>query len=131
MTYGIIGVLAIKLALGDGGRRPTSRARLRTMARQPFGKVLLVLVAIGLSGYAAWRLVRAAIGHGPESGRDDTKERISGVASAIAYAALFVTAVQVLARLGGSSGRIRTRRRAACSAGRAASWPVAVAGRSC
>ena len=127
VTYGIVGVLAIKLALGDGGKATNQQGALRTMAGQPFGKALLVLVAVGLFGYAAWRLVRAAIGHGPEAGRDDPKERISGVASGIAYAALFVTAVQVLAGSGGSSGHPDK------TAGGVLGWPggqwlVAIAG---
>jgi hypothetical protein len=103
VTYGIIGVLALKLALGDGGKATNQQGALRTIAAQPFGKVLLILVAVGLFGYAAWRLVRAAIGHGPEAA-DDTKERVAGVVSGIAYAALFVTAVQILIGSGGSSG---------------------------
>ena len=69
VVYGIIGVLAIKLAFGDGGKTTNQQGALQTIARQPFGKVLLVLLALGLAGYALWRLVRAAIGHGPESER--------------------------------------------------------------
>ena len=73
----------------------------RTIAKQPFGKALLILMAIGLAGYAIWRLVRAAIGHGPEAS-DDTKERISGAASGIGYLSLCITAVALL--LGSGSG---------------------------
>ena len=67
MIYAIIGILAIKLALGDGGKTTNQKGALQTIAQQPFGKALLIIVAIGLAGYAIWRLVRAAIGHGPES----------------------------------------------------------------
>ena len=74
MIYAIIGVLAIKLALGDGGKTTNQNGALQTIAQQPFGKALLILMAIGLAGYAIWRLVRAAIGHGPEAS-DDTKDR--------------------------------------------------------
>jgi hypothetical protein len=101
--YAIIGILAIKLALGDGGKTTNQNGALNTIAKQPFGKTLLILMAIGLAGYASWRLVRAALGHGPEAS-DDTKERIAGVASGIAYASLCVTAVSILIGSGGSSG---------------------------
>jgi hypothetical protein len=47
--------------------------------------------------------LRAAIGHGPES-TDDTKERVDGVVSGIAYSALCVTAVSILIGSGGGSG---------------------------
>ena len=69
LIYGIIGVLALKLALGHGGKLTNQQGALHTVAHQPFGKVLLTLVAIGLGGYSLWRLVRAAIGHGPEGTR--------------------------------------------------------------
>lgn len=100
VIYAIIGVLAIKLALGDGGETTNQNGALHTIAKQPFGKALLILMAIGLAGYAIWRLVRAAIGHGPESA-DDTKERIDSLASGIAYGALCITAVSIVVGSGG------------------------------
>ena len=62
LIYGIIGILAIKLALGDGGTTTNQQGALKTIAHQSFGKTLLILVAVGLGGYALWRLVRAALG---------------------------------------------------------------------
>ena len=103
VIYAVIGVLAIKLALGDGGKTTNQNGALETIARQPFGKALLIAVAIGLAGYAIWRLLRAAIGHGPESS-DDAKERVGGVASGLVYGALCVTAVSILIGSGGNSG---------------------------
>jgi Domain of Unknown Function (DUF1206) len=103
VVYAVIGVLAIKLALGDGGDTTNQQGALQTIARQPFGKVLLTLVAIGLAGYALWRLLRAALGHGPE-GSDDAKDRVAGLVSGIAYAALCGTAIKILAGSGGGGG---------------------------
>jgi H+/Cl- antiporter ClcA len=101
VIYAIIGVLAIKLALGDGGKTTNQQGALETIAKQPFGKALLILMAVGLAGYATWRLVRAALGHGPEAS-DDTKERLDGFVSGIGYALLCVTAVSIL--IGSGSG---------------------------
>ncbi len=103
IVYLVIGVLAIKLALGDGGKTTNQQGALRTIAEQPFGTVLLIVVAVGLAGYATWRLLRAAVGHGPE-GADDAKERIDGLVSGIGYAGLCVTAVSILAGSGGGGG---------------------------
>lgn len=103
VIYAVIGILAIKLALGEGGKTTNQNGALQTIAKQPFGKGLLIIVAIGLAGYAIWRLLRAAIGHGPESS-DDTKERVSGAASGTSYALLCVAAVSILIGSGGSSG---------------------------
>ena len=104
VIYCIIAVLALKLAFGDGGKTTDQQGALKTLAQQSFGEILLVLMAIGLFGYALWRLVRAAIGHGAEGDRDDAKERIDGVASGIGYGLLFVTAVSILAGSGGGGG---------------------------
>ena len=103
VVYGIIGILALKLALGDGGEATNQQGALQTIAQGPFGKVLLALMAIGLLGYASWRLIRAALGHGPEA-TDDTKDRVAGAVSGIAYAALCVTALQILFGSGSSGG---------------------------
>ena len=102
VVFAIIGVLAVKLALGDGGKTTNQQGALKTIAAQPFGKALLILMAVGLAGYALWRLVRAAIGHGPEAS-DDTKERVGGVVSGLFYAGLCVTAVKILVGSGGGS----------------------------
>ena len=100
VIYAVIGILAIKVALGAGGKTTNQQGALETIARQPFGKVLLVVTAVGLAGYAIWRLVRAALGHGAEIS-DDTKERIDGLVSGISYGALFFTALAILFGSGG------------------------------
>ncbi len=101
LVYLIIGVLALKLALGEGGKAANQQDALKTVAGQPFGKTLLILVAIGLAGYALWRLTRAAVGHGAEQ-RDSGSDRIAALGSGIAYAILCVTAVEIIA--GSSTG---------------------------
>jgi uncharacterized protein DUF1206 len=100
-VYGIIGLLALKLALGAGGKTTNQQGAMREIAQQPFGKVLLVLLAIGLAGYSIWRLTRAALGRGPE-GADRGLERIAALGSGIAYGALFILALEIL--IGSGSG---------------------------
>jgi hypothetical protein len=103
VVYGIIGILALKLALGDGGKATDQEGALQTIAHQSFGELLLVLVAIGLGGYALWRLVRAAVGHGAEQ-RDSTFDRISALDSGIAYGILCIAAIGILTSSSGGSG---------------------------
>jgi hypothetical protein len=102
MVYVVIGVLAVKLALGAGGKATDQQGAFKTIADQPLGTVLLAMVAIGLLGYASWRLLRAALGG--TQGQDDLKDRIDGVASGISYAILFAAAVKILAGAGGGGG---------------------------
>ncbi|HET8813517.1 MAG TPA: DUF1206 domain-containing protein [Solirubrobacterales bacterium] len=103
VVYGVIGVLALKLALGDGGKATNQTGALKTIADQSFGQTLLVLVAIGLAGYSLWRLVRAAVGHGAEQ-RDSASDRVAALASGVAYGILCVTAVKILTDSGAGSG---------------------------
>ncbi len=102
-VYAIIGVLAFELAIGAGGKTTNQKGALAELAQQGGGKILLVLMAIGLFGYAFWRLLRAAVGHGPEAS-DDGKERIKGLISGIAYGSLFITCVTILLGSGKSGG---------------------------
>ena len=103
VIYGIIGILAIKLAVGAGGATTNQQGALKTIAHQPLGKVLLILVAIGLGGYALWRLVRALLGHGREDS-DSGLDRVAGFGSGVVYAGLCAIAVEILLGSGGSGG---------------------------
>jgi hypothetical protein len=101
LIYGLIGILAIKLALGAGGKTTDQAGALKTISQQPFGQVLLILVAIGLAGYALWRLIHALIGHGPENS-DSTFDRVAALGSGIVYAGLCAIAIEILLGSGGS-----------------------------
>jgi hypothetical protein len=103
LVYGIIGLLAFDLVLGYGGKITNQQGALRTVEQQPFGHLLLTLLAIGLGGYALWRLFRAALGHGRE-GADHGIERLGALGSGIVYAAMCAIAVQILVGPG-TSGR--------------------------
>lgn len=105
VVYGVIGALAVALALGAGGKATNQQGALKTIAEGPLGQVTLVVLALGLGGYVLWRVVRAAIGHGPEQS-DSGFDRVAGLASGVAYGILFVTAVSLLStsQNKGSSG---------------------------
>jgi hypothetical protein len=102
VVYAVVGILALKLALGDGGKTTSQQGALKTVAQQPFGKFLLIALAVGLGGYAIWRLTRAAVGQGREES-DSGFDRIAGLVSGIAYAALCVAAIAILVGAGGGS----------------------------
>jgi Domain of Unknown Function (DUF1206) len=125
LIYGIIGILAIKLAVGAGGKLTDQRGALRTVADQPFGHALLVIVAIGLAGYALWRFTRAAFGHGPEA-RDNTFDRVAALASGVVYAGICAIAVELL--LGGSGGSTPPKATAGILGWPAGTWLVGLAG---
>jgi hypothetical protein len=100
--YAIIGLFALALAIGEGGKLTSQQGALKTVANQTFGSYLLAVLAIGLGGYALWRLFRAALGRGPE-GSDSGFERLAALASGLAYGALCLLAVEILIGSGSSS----------------------------
>ncbi len=95
LVYGIIGLLALKLAIGSGGKATDQEGAMRTLAQQPLGRTMLVALAVGLAGYAMWRFTRAALGRGPE-GSDKGFDRIAALASGLVYAAFFVLAIEIV-----------------------------------
>ena len=59
VIYAIVGMLAVAAALNRGGRVTDTRGALRVLLTQPFGNTVLWIVAVGLFGYAAWRVLDA------------------------------------------------------------------------
>jgi hypothetical protein len=63
VVYGLVGLLAIAAAW-RGGRASGSEGAIQTLGQQPFGQVLLWLVAAGLTGHALWQIIQAIVGSG-------------------------------------------------------------------
>jgi hypothetical protein len=59
LVYMVVGFLATKAAVGSGGETTDVRGAIREIGHAPFGRISLLLVAIGLLGYAGWRVVSA------------------------------------------------------------------------
>ena len=103
-VYFLVGLLAVQAAFGPGGKKTGTEGALVTLVQQPFGQVLLGLVAFGLVSYAMWRFVEAI--NDPENKGNDIKgiaTRLSYVANGLAYAALAWTAIQIIMGSGGGS----------------------------
>jgi hypothetical protein len=98
LNYGLIGVLALQLAWSDrSSHAANQQGALETVVQQPLGHVLLVLVAVGLAGYSAWRFVRAAGFVGPEGGREDSLlDQVVAGGSGFFYGGLCALAVSIL-----------------------------------
>lgn len=57
--YLLIGTLALRLALGAGGRLTDSKGVLKTLEHLPAGMALLSVIAVGLLAYAGWEIAEA------------------------------------------------------------------------
>ena len=103
VVYLLIGWLALQIAWsGSSGRSADASGALKTLAGQPFGKVLLWLIAIGLVALALWQASSAIWGHRHRDGGKRTRKRITSAARAAIYAVLAYSAAAV-ARGGGAS----------------------------
>ena len=107
ISFALVGVLAILVAVERGGETTDRQGALRAIADQPFGEVVLALLAAGFAGYAMWRLADAILDLRDEG--DDAKglaKRGASVAKAAVYVALLWTAISILAG-GGRGGEKR------------------------
>ncbi len=59
VVYCLVGALALMAALGSGGQTTGSRGALQTLIGEPFGRVLLGAIALGLACFGLWRVVEA------------------------------------------------------------------------
>jgi hypothetical protein len=105
ILYLVVGVLAIQVAAETGGRVTGTRGALVSVLGQPFGRVLLLVAAIGLFGYAAWRVVQGVLD--PERYGHDWKGlgmRIGFVARGLLHGALGWQALRLYRGLSASRG---------------------------
>jgi hypothetical protein len=97
VIYIIPGILALQLAMGQGGQAVNQTGAIEVLGAGPFGKLLLALVALGLIGYSLWGFIRAIFD--PFHDGDDAEgiaARLGYVVSAIGYAVLLVATVQYI-----------------------------------
>jgi hypothetical protein len=59
VVYTLIGVLAVRAAVGAGGEVAGKIGVLEEISRAPFGRYLLAAIGIGIVGYALWRCIQA------------------------------------------------------------------------
>lgn len=98
----VIGWLAVTLAVGDRQGSTSTTGAMHELAQQPFGEVLVWLVAAGMFLLAGWQGLEAAVGHRDEDGGARLRKRATSVGKAIVYAVIGVGAVSV--GTGSSSG---------------------------
>jgi hypothetical protein len=108
ISYGLVGVLAIKLAVGDGGKATSRQGALQTLSQHTFGKAVLVLLACGLAGYAVWRFIEAAVERDDDGGKGAVKtwgKRAGYVGRGLIYAGLTFSTVKILLGSGGGQSQ--------------------------
>jgi hypothetical protein len=103
--YAVMGLLALKIVLSVAGGQATDlTGSLVVMVSNPFGKLVLIIVAIGLAAYSLWGFTRAI--YDPLHRGSDASgymARLGFVSSALSYAAIVFFAIQLLAGSGATT----------------------------
>lgn len=93
-VYTLVGFLAVETAFGARSRPTDTRGALQEMAGRSMA--LLWVVAIGLAGYALWRIVQGLLN--PEHKGNDLKglaHRVGRIGSGLIYGGLALAAVRI------------------------------------
>jgi hypothetical protein len=96
--YAVMGILALGIAVSvRGGKATDLTGSLVFLISNPFGKLVLIVAAVGLSAYSLWGFTRAI--YDPLHRGSDASgyaARLGFVSSAVSYAAIVFFAVKIL-----------------------------------
>ena len=107
LVYLLVGGLAVQAALGARHSTANLRGALFMVVQQPFGELILGVVAVGLATYVFWRLMQALVD--PQQRGTDVQaiiKRIANAASAVIFANLTWDAVEIM--VGWGRGEVNT-----------------------
>ena len=103
IVYMIVGGFAVATGLGRRGSTGGHKAAFALIRDQPFGRVLLAVIAAGMIGYVLWRFASAVTDS--EHRGSDAKGlgvRIASFFRGLVYAAIAVEVIRMI--MGGSGG---------------------------
>lgn len=112
VLYMTVSALAAAAALGMGGKaNPDSHVALEKVFEAPFGRVLVAVIAIGLVGYAAWRIIEGITNPRGKRGAKGIAIRAGSIGRGVIHLGLaFAAGMLALYRDssgGGGGGRAR------------------------
>lgn len=100
VIYLVIGLVAVLIAIGQGGREADQGGALKLLASKPYGVVALWLLGLGFAAYALWRFSEAAFGVSGEGRK--AGPRLKSAVRGVIYAGFAVLTFDVIAGTGGS-----------------------------
>ncbi|MGA8246217.1 MAG: DUF1206 domain-containing protein [Nocardioides sp.] len=96
VAYGVVHLtiawLAVQLALGDHSGHASRNGALRRLAQQPFGRVVVWVVALGMVCLVVWKLLEAYVDVQNEDGAKAWRKASVDVGKALVYGTLGVSA---------------------------------------
>ncbi|MDL5154905.1 DUF1206 domain-containing protein [Actinomycetospora termitidis] len=101
LVHLLVGGIAVQIALSGGGQADQQGA-LSTIAGEPFGVVVIVVIVLGLLAFGVWQGLAALTGFRWASGWDRAQKRIGSGARAVAVLGVAFLGVRLLVT--GSAG---------------------------
>lgn len=102
-VYCLLSFLAAKIAIDSSQETATASTSgaLEAIAIQPFGRLLLSVIAIGLMSYALWRFLQAAIDprHTQRQPLEKIFVRLGYTLSGLSYAGLSISAIEMILQI--------------------------------
>jgi hypothetical protein len=125
----LVGVFALRYALGKGGTITGQQGAIQSVVDEPFGSVVLAVLAVGLAGHALWMFV-AAIADAERKGARfrGLAERVGFFVTGVGYALLAAASVRLLLGRAGGGGMDLDDLAANLLTPRAGRWFVGVVG---
>jgi hypothetical protein len=96
ITYLIIASIAAQIPFGGTSQSADQHGAIEDIASKPFGRVLLIAMAIGFAAYALWRWFVAAAGGVDTQGASQLKkrmQRLGALATGFVYAGLCISTI--------------------------------------
>src|SRR4051794_12844143 len=112
VVYLLVAWIAIRIALLHSGQEADRQGAMQDIAHNTAGKAVLLVMAIGFFGYAAWRLVQAASGFPDSDGAKEWGKRAVSAARAVLYLVFAYSAARTALTEQSGSGSNHTSKKA-------------------
>ncbi len=132
ICFGVIHLLlawlTLQIAFGHSGQEGDQNGALKSLAGNGFGKVLLVVIAIGMVGLAIWQATEAATGTSGARDKEAIFERVLSGIRAIIYLVLAWTAIKAVSGSSGSSANKSQNKSSTVMSSTGGRWLVGLVG---
>ncbi|GAA2530790.1 DUF1206 domain-containing protein [Pilimelia columellifera] len=99
----LVAWLAWRIAAGAPADAGDQSGAFRALAGQPYGRVLVAAIGVGLLVMVSWQTLEATVGHHDQDGGRRVVERLVSAGRAVVYLYLAITAGKVVLRVASSS----------------------------
>jgi hypothetical protein len=132
VCYGVIHLLfawlALQVAFGGSAHETDQSGALQLVAQQPFGKFLLVLVAVGMIALAIWQAFVAAVGESGLKNKRAVAERVLSGCRCVVYGYFAFLTIKVLAGANASQSQSQKKTTSTVMSHAGGRWLIGIAG---